>query len=56
MESNKFWKLITDGLELPFDEEDVRSVEGNSGTIYIELKNEDVYYITVGECAQDSLT
>ena len=36
-------------LQLPFDLDDVDDVEENCGTVWVTLKNGDVYYITCNQ-------
>lgn len=50
MESNKFWNLLTQYMEFPFDTEEVKSIDANAGTIWVELNNGEVYYLTVQQC------
>lgn len=53
MQYNEFYEKLRDAaLELitDFQTEDVKSVETNCGTTWIELKDGTVYYLTLQQC------
>ena len=52
MESNKFFNLLTQAIELPFEVEDVSDISEGAGTIYIDLDDGRCFYLTIKECEQ----
>lgn len=46
MTKDDFFAALMQVLQLPFTFEDVDDVEENCGTVWVTLKNGDVYYIT----------
>lgn len=54
MESNKFWNTLTNAITLPFDEDNVITVEENAGTTYIELEDGSTYYLDFQKCDDDN--
>lgn len=53
MENNKFYNLLTQALDIPFDIEDVADVDENCGTVWIELNNGDVYSLSFMKTEND---
>lgn len=54
MEENKFWNHLTQGIELPFEVSDVKIIDENCGTVFIELNNGDVYHLCLLKCEDDN--
>lgn len=53
MENNEFYDFLSQNLEMPFEIEDVISVEENCGTVWIQMKDNRVYYLKIEKCEDD---
>ena len=52
MTKTDFFNTLAKILPLPFDPEEVETVEENCGTVWITLKDGKVYYLVVGGCEE----
>ncbi len=50
MEQTTFQSELIQHLEFPFEAEDVKSVESNCGSVWIELKDGATYFISIDRC------
>ena len=50
MENKEFYNLLVQYLEMPFEIEDVTSIEENCGTVWIQMKDNRVYYLKIEKC------
>lgn len=50
MEIEIFWKLLSNEIELPFDIEEVRQIESNCGSVWIDLDNGKTFSISIMQC------
>lgn len=50
MESNKFWNLLTSAIDLPSSADDVKEIDSNCGTVWIELVSGETYSLAVKKC------
>ena len=53
MENNKFWNLLTQAIELPFEIEDVVDIESTNTSVYIDLKDGRSFYLDINECEKE---
>lgn len=53
MLEEKFWEQISSNIELPFEIEDVKEIESNCGSTWINLKNGSSFSITVYKCEEE---
>jgi len=54
MDTSTFWKELLQHIEWPFSIEEVEKVESNGGSTWIDLKNGDTYYISLGKVENES--
>jgi hypothetical protein len=50
MTPEEFVNELVNNLDLPFSINEVEKVESNAGTVWITLKDESVYWLSVQEC------
>ena len=50
MDKTRFWELLSEDLSLPFEIENVKEIESNCGSTWIELQNGSSYFISIERC------
>lgn len=50
MDSQQFWDLLRENLEIPFDIGDIKEVENSAGTLWIRMNNGETYYVSLEQC------
>lgn len=47
MKQEEFYQKLSEHIELPFELEDVKEIDSNCGSTWIELHNGSIYYIII---------
>ncbi len=57
MKNNEFWDRLISALDFPFEINQVVNIEESLGTIYFELEDESVYYLSINstEAEEDTV-
>jgi hypothetical protein len=52
MDTTRFWELLSENVSLPFEIANVKEIETNCGSTWIQLQDGSSYFISIEPCEQ----